>query len=578
MLKKAITLNLGLVLMGSAVFAQDLNDAKKAIDAEQYQKATSMLKNLVKTQASKGENYFNLGLVYLKTGYPDSARAVFNNGIAADAKNALNYVGLGEADLLDNNAVSAKTNFDKALSISKDYKTYLYVGKAYLAQDKPSDQISKPDFAAALENVKLADEKDTKDKDAEVFLALGDVYALQKMNSDALTPYFTAGNINPTLYRSKVQIGKMYKEARAFNESETELKGVIEADANYGPAYRELAELYMQWANTDPKSFDAKAALALTNYKKYLDLTDKSFDSQLRYAQFLFYAHDFKTLEQVTAELAKGNSNNPKYLVIRRMLGYSAYENGKYPEALNYMNEFFAQVKDQSRVRGADYLYLGKSQLKLGQDSVALGNLIKAAEMDSTETDALAELATTLYKAKKYTQAATAFRKALQVNPKSKSAVTQQFYLGNSNYFAYALADRDKKNPDKKMLVEADSAFSYVNINAPEFPLAYIYRARVASFLDDKTNPKGLSVPFLEKFIELVTVKKPELAANHKNQLVEAYDNLGGFYAATDKAKAIDYLKKSIALNPEGDFAPAKLKELIGGGVAPKPKAPLKKK
>jgi len=29
-LKKAITLNVGLVLMGSAVFAQSLNDAKKS--------------------------------------------------------------------------------------------------------------------------------------------------------------------------------------------------------------------------------------------------------------------------------------------------------------------------------------------------------------------------------------------------------------------------------------------------------------------------------------------------------------------------------------------------------------------
>ena len=48
MTKKAITLSLGLVVMGSASFAQSLNDAKKAIDAEQYQKATSMLKTLGK--------------------------------------------------------------------------------------------------------------------------------------------------------------------------------------------------------------------------------------------------------------------------------------------------------------------------------------------------------------------------------------------------------------------------------------------------------------------------------------------------------------------------------------------------
>ena len=40
MTKKTRALSLGLVMMGSASFAQSLADAKKAIDAEQYQKAT----------------------------------------------------------------------------------------------------------------------------------------------------------------------------------------------------------------------------------------------------------------------------------------------------------------------------------------------------------------------------------------------------------------------------------------------------------------------------------------------------------------------------------------------------------
>ena len=37
-------------------------------------------------------------------------------------------------------------------------------------------------------------------------------------------------------------------------------------------------------------------AEALKNYRKYLDLTDESFESRLRYAQFLVYASDFETL------------------------------------------------------------------------------------------------------------------------------------------------------------------------------------------------------------------------------------------------------------------------------------------
>src|SRR5690606_20534860 len=119
MTKKAIALSLGIVVMGSASFAQSLADAKKAVDAEQYQKATAMHKNLVKS-GCKGSAviFFNLGDVYLKRDYVDSASAAFTQGIASDAKSPLNYVGLGHADLIENNPTSAKTNFDKAIEVA----------------------------------------------------------------------------------------------------------------------------------------------------------------------------------------------------------------------------------------------------------------------------------------------------------------------------------------------------------------------------------------------------------------------------------------------------------------------------
>lgn len=569
MTKKAITLSLGLVVMGSASFAQSLNDAKKAIDAEQYQKATSMLKALVKSQASKGENYFNLGDVYLRMDYVDSARAVFTQGITADPKNSLNYIGLGEADLFSNNPTSAKTNFAKAVEVSskKDYIPQLYIGKAFIATDKP-------DFASALPYLQKADELDANDKDAETFIALGDYYALQKKNSEALQNYMRALNINQSLLRAKVQIGRMYKESRAFPEAEGQLKEAIEADANYGPAYREIAELYMQWANFEPAQFEAKAALALTNYKKYLDLTDSSYESKLRYAQFLFYAKDFKTLEQVTGELSAMNPNDPKNLVVSRLRGYSAFENKNYPQSLQYMNDFFAKVKDTSRIVGSDYLYLGKALLQSGNDSLALVNITKAVEKDSTNTDALADVAKSYFDAKKYAKSAQIYEKVIKARPNAKGVLYSYFYNGLANYFDYAVANNAKLNPSKDLLVKADSSISKVAQLAPETMDAYIYRGRINSLLDDQANPKGLMVPYYELFIKKVTVDKPELAAANTKKLVEAYDNLAGYYALNDKAKAIDLLNKSIALNPTGAYAPVKLKEL----TAPAAKAPIKKK
>jgi tetratricopeptide (TPR) repeat protein len=569
MTKKAITLSLGLVVMGSASFAQSLDDAKKALDAEQYQKATSMLKSLVNSQANKGENYYYLGEVYLRTDYVDSARAVFTKGVAADPKFALNYVGLGEADLASENPTSAKTNFDKAIDVAskKDYIPSMFIGKAYVAAPKP-------DFTAALPYLQKADELDKSDKAAETFLALGDFHAAQKKNSEALQNYLRALNINPNLHRAKVQIGRMYKESRAFPESESALKEVIAADPNYGPAYREIAELYMQWANFEPQNFDAKAALALENYKKYLDLTDKSFESKLRYAQFLFYAKDFQTLEQVTSELASVSPNDPKAPVVLRMRGYSAYENKNYPQSLQYMNDFFAKTKDTSRIVGSDYLYLGKAYLQSGNDSLALANITKAVEKDSTNVEALTEVAKAFYDAKNYEKAADIYDKAIAAAPNAKGVLYSYYYNGLARYFQYAAGVNASTNPSKDILVKADSAIAKVTALAPETTDAYLWRGRINSLLDDEANPKGLMVPHFEAFVQKVTVDKPELAAANAKKLAEAYDQLGAFYAATDKEKAKQFFTKSVAANPAGTFAPAKLKELS----APAAKAGTKRK
>ncbi|MCJ0741920.1 tetratricopeptide repeat protein [Pedobacter montanisoli] len=574
MIKKTAALVLGLVLMGGAAsFAQSLADAKKAIDAEQYQKATSMLKTLVANQAKSGDNYYNLGRVYLLTDDVDSAKIVFNNGVTADAKNPLNYVGLGQADLMQNNAAAAKANFDKAIQLgAKNYLTYLAIGRAYIDQ-------KNPDYVSALPNLQKADELDSKDKDADVFLALADYWAQQKKNTEAYPQYLRALDINPALSRANVQIGKMYKEAYAFPESEAALKKVIEADPNYGPAYRELAELNMQWSDFDPKNGAAKRNEALENYRKYLDLTDKSFESRLRYAQFLVYANDFATLEKEVATLQAPDANNPKTFIVTRMRGYSAIENKNYEQGIKYMNELFNRKQDASRILGSDYLYLGKAEQAVGQDSLAFVNITKAIELDSTKYEALGDLAKKYFDNKNYKKAADAYRILTKANSKNPNLAMAYFFLGYSNYFDYAFADQAHKNPSRDLLVEADAAYAKVIEMAPDYESTYIQRARVNKLLDIKDNgenQKGLAIPFYEKFVELVTVTKPEKAAQNSRNLIDAYNNIGQFYANTDKEKAKEYFNKTLALDPQNSYATESLKAL-SPAPAPAKKSPIKK-
>lgn len=562
MTKKGITLGLGLVVLGSASFAQSLDDAKKAIDAEQYQKAASMLKTLVNSQGKKGENYYSLGEVYLKMDYVDSARAVFTQGVTADPKNSLNYIGLGEADLASNNEASAKTNFAKAVEVSskKDWLPQLYIGKAYVGAEKPN-------FEAALPYLQKAEELDANDKDAETFLALGDYYALQKKNSEALQNYMRALNINESLLRATVQIGRMYKESRAFPESEERLKEAIAKDPNYGPAYREIAELYMQWALQLPNEFAARSAQAVENYKKYIDLTDKSFESKLRYAQFLFYAKDFKTLEQVSSELATTNPNDPKALVVSRLRGYSAFENKNYPKSLEYMNDFFGKVKDQNRVIASDYLYLGKALAENKQDSLAVINLTKAVELDSTNAEPLADIAKSYFDAKNYAKAVSTYEIVNRFNPNGKGSLYNYYYQGLAGYFLYGQGYSANTNPSKDILVKADTALANVLKAAPTTIDVLLWRARVNNLLDSDKEPKGLKLPFYQQYLDSAEVRiaKNVQPAPSAKSMVEAYNNIAGFAAyKNDKAKAKLYWDKALALEPQNATALEGVKSLTG--------------
>ena len=569
-IKKATALALGLVMMGAASFAQSLADAKKAMDAEQYQKATTMLKTLVNNQPKEGANYYYLGETYLRTEDVDSAKAIFTKGTVADPKFALNYVGLGHADLKSNNASSAKGNFDKAISFgAKDYITYLHIGKAYLDQ-------AKPDFASALPNLSKADELDSKDKEAEIFVALGDYWALQKDNTKAYQQYLAALDLNPSLYRASVQVGRMFKEAQGFTESEAALKKVTSADANYGPAYRELAELYSQWASFDPKNGAAKRAESLEAYRKYLDLTDKSFDSRYRYAQFLLYAEDWAGLDKELTTLQTVDPKNPKSFIVLRLQGYSAVENKNYPVAVQKLNELFGRTQDASRIIGSDYLYLGKALQGTGNDSLAVINITKGVELDTTKVEDLATIGQKLYAAKKYDQAAAAYRKVISLNRRNPAMAMNNYYLGTSDYFYYVNAVKTNPNTDKNVLVEADSAYSRVLALAPEYETAYQYKARIARAMD-QTPPKGLAVPYYEKYIQLVTAK-PEKSSSPAGMrgLVEAYNWLGAFYSTTDKEKAKDFFNKTLAIEPANTIAADNLK-LLNAPATPAKKAPIKK-
>jgi tetratricopeptide (TPR) repeat protein len=559
MISKIAGAGLGLMFLGSSVFAQSLADAKKAIDAEQYQKAKSMLKNLTTTQADKDENYFYLGWVYLKQDYADSAKAIFSKGLTVNAKSPLNLVGLGAVAHVEKDNGTATSNFNQAIALAgKSSTPYLYVGLSYLLPVNGSSmtvngsKVTPADADAAI--AVLTKGKAVNPKDAVLLVALGDAYRSQLKSNDAYTSYSSAIALDPKLAAADVATGVLWKNAENFEDSEKQFQAALAIDPNYGPAYRELAELYLRWAPKDPTQYDAKVKQAADSYKKFISLTDYSVESQMRYADFIFRTKDYTTLQKIANDISTSSKGN---LRAYRYLGYSAYENKDYPAAESALTKWVTEA-DPKRLLPNDYLYLGRTQIAEKKDSLGIKTLRQALTLDTSQVDIYGEIGKSLFASQKYIEAGDAYRVYAERSRQAK--VSDHYYEGYSYYQAYktqyfkSLKDKTVK-PDSTLLTKADSAFTYVERKMASKPIAKIiyFHANVKDFEDgDRNNIKGLAKPLFEQYVQLMTASGVTLDSDAKEQLGVAYAYLGNYAENKDKdsAKALDLYTKAKEMDP----------------------------
>lgn len=544
-IKKIAITTLSLVVVGSALSAQSLDDALKAVNAEQYQKAKTIFNGLIKTQPTP-INYFNFGELYLKLNNPDSAKIVFQKGIDADPKKdfSLNSVGLGTVDLFAKNPTAAQAKFDLLLAEKKkkDFLEYIYIGKAY-TYEPSRDLVKAFDWFGKA--------KEYGEKEPILHIAMGDAFKAEKKNSEAIAEYQRALALKENLLGVEVNVGEIWTQAFNFELAETNLKAVIAKDANFGPAYRALAENYYRWGSAFISKRAELLPKAKDSYFKYLDLTDRSVESQYRYLIFLFNAGDYATLEKSASDFVKQPTYNKEYILARRFRGYAAVENKNNQAAIEALNLF---IKERLVVGGKilpdDYLFLGKAYQNDKNDSLAIVNYEKGFALDSTNTEVLGTIASTYFTTKKYSKAAEYFNKIVKL---PKATLKDWFYLGYSDYFEYAKLVRLNSTDTallKKTLIEADSAFTYVAITAKTNVDSYLYLARVEYFLNPVSENEKVKDAY-QQVVSITTTKTTEQTATDKRNLVEAYSSLGAFYIKNDKLKSREFFEKALALEPD---------------------------
>ncbi len=527
--------------------AQDLEPAKKAIDAEQFEKAKSLLKSVIQAKPANGKATFLLGNIYLKQNISDSASIYFQKGLTASEGARLNSIGLGQLDLDANNKTAAQAKFDLVIKElkKKDTEEYVYIARAFMNADKP-------DYKSAITILTKA--ATTNPNDAQVQLALGDAYYGDKNQNDSYRAYLNAFQFDNSLIRAKMQLGVLLKGAKAYTEAVKSYDEVIAINQNYGPVYRELAETYYLWANNVPKTYTENIQKALGFYEKYLTLTDYSITSRMRHADFLILAKDYKALELEANKMKELDGVNPRIL---RYLGYSAYENGNVDVALKSLQDFITNATNKIIPR--DYLYLGQAKIKKGasadgklidptQLAAGIADLKKAVEMEPLAANELNEIGKKLYDQKAFTAAAAVFEVAV-TNPNSKNYLIDNFYLGNSFY--YDNTRKDIVKPDPIALQKADVAFGNVITASPTTQDAYLFRARTNRLLENDE----MMATYYQQYIDVVTAKGEEEVTKNKAKFIESYNNIASALANTDKIKAKEMLNKTLLLDPANAYA-----------------------
>lgn len=535
--------------------AQDIAQVKKAIDAEQYENAKSMLKSILKTSPINGRANFMLGNVYLIQTETDSAKIAYQKGLAGTDGARLNYIGLGVIDLDRGDAVAAEANFALALKNTKkkDVEELIAIGRAYTYS-------TKPNFKKAIEVLNKA--KAINPNDANVQLALGDAYDRDKNQNDAYVAYRNAFQIDPTLLRAKMQLGVLLKGAKSYDEAIKSFNEVIAINPSYGPVYRELAETYYKWGRNKPSKSEEYMQTAIKYYEKYLSLTDHSLDSRMRYADFLVLVKDYKALEVEANKMIEMDKVNPR---IFRYLGYSAYENGNADLAIKSLESYIGNPKN--KIIAKDYFYLGTAKFKKGlaADELSvdpvlyesgIADLKKAIEIDSLIIEDLNELGKKMFTLKLYQEAATIFEFGT-TNSEYKNYTEDNLYYGLS---LFAANNKKGVTPDPVALQKADLAFERVVVASPNYLDGYFYRGRTNSLMEND----AMTIKYFEEYVAKVAEKGSEEMAKPSvlKKVIESYNTIAASYANTDKAKAIEYFNKTLTLDPTNNYATESLKLL----------------
>lgn len=524
-LKTLLAFMLGAVAITGS--AQGFKDAVEYYRADQPDEAEIIINRTINEAGTdKSMANFYLGQIAFHRENYANAKNFFEKGIALNADNGYNYVGLGEVALQQGDKSAADDFFKQAAKLNK------------------KDAVLLTEIARAFYNadaVKYAKDIEKYIKDARK--ADKDCPAIFILEADMLAPVNVGDAAGYYEMAMSAADGVKYPEAfvkyaRTYfpvnpNYAIDGLKKLLELQPNSALAQRELAEKYYD---------NDQLTMAAEQYGKYIQNPNHFKRDEQRYVGLLYFGKKYDESNALAAKILSEDPDN-FYMKRMRMLNYAALEQPE--KAIEEGDKFFQATGE---FVPNDYTTYGDMLIAMGQDSIGVLQYEKALTLAPDKASLYKDISQAYTAAKMYDKAAEAQQKYIDMDPEH---TTNDVMILARRYQNAAATSAPDSPEHADFSQKAIKAIEEVYSKVPDNLQVLTTRSRIYLIANNNEMNDDIEQQ-LVKIVEILDAD-PENVTARKQDYIFALNLLGKYNLAKDREKAKAYYTKFLEINPENE-------------------------
>lgn len=488
MINKTIRLTALGLLLSAGVYAQSVQDGKKAFyDGKLYEAV-----NILRTQAGNPEGAYWLVKSYIAHEDIAQANTTLNTALGANANNPYLLAAKGQLQLIDKKPAEAQQSFNAAIAAAgKNDKAAVLnaVGGAIAKEFNNVTKIGDIGFAVQKLEEAYALEKGVREKNqdkkllADIAVNLGD--ALRKQNpgvgSRPYELYQEALMYDPTFAQAEYRKALIFKSQRNYPLFMERLDKAVEANPSFIPA---LYEQYIYWLGVNDKN---SAQIVADKIKQATpqDPNNEYFTASTYYLNQQ-YDQAIASAKNVIAT-AKDLVNPQAYKVI----AYSLIDGKKdTAAALPFVEEYFKRQPADDIVPKDYTLKAMALSTTPGKEQEVYNTYLAAIQADTSlenKIDILDDGAKFFGTKGMYAMQGNLYNKIIEIKPAARITINDYF---NAGYALY----RDKQYENSWKL------FDQVRTKYADMSYGYLWTF-LNSHVYDSINANNISVPDAEKYL-----------------------------------------------------------------------------